>query len=396
MGKSLGVLFSNRRSAAFTQKGSTIEMKDLPLVLLILFLASLIHILIPGGYYIGMKRLSKKRPWNLNIQEGFEPKVTLIVATFNEAKVIEKKLDNIKELTYPGDKLDLIIVDSASTDGTAEVARNYLKKKDFPFKAHVLEELQRSGKTRALNNALEEASGTVIATSDADCTWTSQSFSNALKFLSDNSVGAVCGQEVLINPQESSATRTEFTNRQVFNFIRIGESKLQATIVFEGALALFKKSPLEKFDQDCDDSGSALNLVQKGYRTIMVPDAFFLNPSPGKWEVKVAKKTRRAQHLVGIWWRCVKLASNRKLKLNPWISTFNIFLYLLNPFLFGALIATVAWVFWNWPILLLVIPIVLVVPKLRETTALYCSNYIFLLYGIIMQALNRKQIVWKK
>lgn len=370
--------------------------ENLPLTLFILILASLVHILVPAGYYVAMKRLSKKRGWNLNLFDDFEPKVTLIVATFNEAKVIEDKLNNIRELTYPRDKLELIVIDSASTDGTAEVARNYLQRNGFPFKAFVLDEPQRSGKAKALNNALQKASGTVIATSDADCAWTPQSFSAALKFLSDNSVGAVCGQEVLINPQESSATRTEFTHRQVFNFIRIGESKLQATIVFEGALALFKRHLLEKFDEDCDDSGSALNLVQKGYRTIMVPEAFFLNPFPGTWKVKAAKKTRRAQHLVGIWWRCLKLSLSRKLKLNPWISMCNIFLYLFNPFLFTALIATVIWFFWSWPITLLAVPIVLLVPKLRETIALYCSNYVFLLYGILMQVLNRKQVVWKK
>jgi hypothetical protein len=201
---------------------------------------------------------------------------------------------------------------------------------------------------------------------------------------------------VLTNPKESSAARTELQHRQVFNFIRVGESKLQSTIVFEGALALYKKGLLEKFDEDCDDSGSALNLVQKGFRTIMVPDASFLNASPGGWKVKANKKIRRAQHLADVWWKCLKLSLRRKSKMNIWISAGNIFLYLFNPFLFPVFMATIVWVLLAWPLTSLTIPVFLIVPKLRDAIMTYLSNYMFLLYAILMQALGRKQIIWKK
>jgi len=365
------------------------------MILPVLISISLVHIMVPAGYYFWMKRLSKKGNWNLALSD-FEPKVTLIVATYNEANIIEDKLNNIRELIYPKDNLEVIVVDSASTDGTAQVVKDYLERNSLPFKTIVIEEDQRRGKSKALNNALQTASGNIVATSDADCIWTPQSFNNALKYLSDKSVAAVCGVEVLTNPEESSAARTELQHRQVFNFIRVGESKLQSTIVFEGALALYKKGLLEKFDEDCDDSGSALNLVQKGFRTIMVPDASFLNASPGGWKIKATKKIRRAQHLVDVWWKCLKLSLRRKSKMNLWISTGNIFLYLFNPFLFPVFMATIVWVFLAWPLTSLTIPVFLLVPKLRDAIMTYLSNYMFLLYAILMQALGRKQIIWKK
>jgi poly-beta-1,6-N-acetyl-D-glucosamine synthase len=337
-----------------------------------------------------------KNDWNLRILDSYEPKVTIIIASYNEANVIENKLKNISEISYPPDKLDLIVVDSASTDGTARIAQEYLDHNTFPFKAVVLEEKVRKGKAKALNNALQNSSGNIIATSDADCTWTTQSFLNALKFLSDKSVGAVCGQEQLQTPNQSSANRTESEYRNVFNYIRIGESKVQSTIVFEGALALYRKSYIEKFDEDCDDSGTALNLVQNGYRTIMVPDAFFLNPPFIKWKMKAAKKTRRSQHLIDLWCKCLKLLITRKLKLSPSISIPNIFLYLLNPLFFITALVTLAWYTLNIPVILAAIPVILLIPKSRDYLVVYFSNYLFLLYGMLLQALNRKQIVWNK
>lgn len=365
-------------------------------ILSILVVVSAIHITIPFIYFLATRRIAKKRPWNLNLRKDYEPKVTVIVATYNEAHVVVDKLRNLVELDYPKSKLEVIIVDSASTDGTASIARTYVRENDLPFRASVIEEKKRQGKASALNNALQYASNEVVGTSDADCLWTPDSIRSAIKYLSDESVAAVCGQEVIVNPSESSATRTETQHRSFFNNIRVGESKIHSTIAFEGALALYKKALLQRFDESCDDSGSALNLVQKGYRTILAPDSFFLNPFPSSWSLKLAKKTRRAQHLVEIWWRCLKLDSRGKLKLDPWISRTNVFLHLFNPFLFIVFVITMALICVSYPILLIFMLPILVVPKLRDLVALYITEYLSLIYAIFMQVCGRKQVVWKK
>jgi biofilm PGA synthesis N-glycosyltransferase PgaC len=358
-----------------------------------------IHIVPIAIYYLDMRRKALGKPWKLNLDEGYLPTVTLIVATYNEANTILNKMKNIAELDYPTDKLDVIIVDSASTDGTPRIMKEYLQSDNPPFKIFFLEESQREGKAKALNHALQQASGSIVATSDADCIWTRDSLKKALKYLSDDTIAAVCSQEVLINPNESSATRTESQHRQFFTMIRLGESKKHSTIVFEGALALYKRKLLQRFDESCDDSGSALDLVQQGYRTILVPDAFFLNPFPSKWTAKISKKTRRAQHLVELWWKCFRLSIRRKLKLDPWISAANVFLYLINPFFFALFLGVIALDLVIYPILLLLLlllPIVLIVPKMRDSLVLYLTNHLFLLYAIFMESSGRKQVVWKK
>jgi len=166
---------------------------------------SALHIVIPYVYYTYMKLIAEKRSWNLFTDKNYEPTVTIIVPTYNEAHVIVNKLQNIEKLDYPKDKLEVIIVDSASTDGTANITKKYITENEVALRILVLEESHRSGKAKALNYALQHASGEIIATSDADCLWATDSLRNAVRYLSDSSVAAVCGSEVLINPGQSFA-----------------------------------------------------------------------------------------------------------------------------------------------------------------------------------------------
>jgi poly-beta-1,6-N-acetyl-D-glucosamine synthase len=365
-------------------------------VILLLFILSFVHIVVPLTYYGYMRRISKRSPWNLHLNPDYEPKISIIVSTFNEANVIVEKIKNISQLDYPKNKLELIIVDSASSDGTSDLAEKYIKAQDFQFKVYVLKETERRGKSSALNYALKTVTGEVVATSDADCLWPPDSLRKAIIYLSDSSVGAVCGHEVPTNPNHTIATKTENTHRSFFNEIRIGESKLNSTVVFEGGLALFKTECLQKFNEYCDDSGSALDIVQGGHRTLILPDVFFQNPFPTAWSIRSRKKIRRAQHLISVFWRCLKLDISKKNKLNPLISKVNVFLYIFNPFLFLFFISNCVLVFYEYPLTLLIIPFIVFIPKIRRLATVYITDYFFLLVAAMRELLGKKQIVWKK
>ena len=98
------------------------------------------------------------------------PTVTVAILTYNEARHIEEKLEDVYRQDYPRDRLEIIVVDSASIDGTAERARRWAAAHpDADVK--VVEEPQRRGKAVALNTALATARGEVFVITDADCRW---------------------------------------------------------------------------------------------------------------------------------------------------------------------------------------------------------------------------------
>src|SRR3989338_2641723 len=53
------------------------------------------------------------------------PNVSVIIAAYNEEKMIESRIKNCLALDYPADKLEIIIASDGSTDKTIEIAQKY-------------------------------------------------------------------------------------------------------------------------------------------------------------------------------------------------------------------------------------------------------------------------------
>jgi len=90
---------------------------------------------------------------------GEVPRVTLIIPAYDEEEVIERKVANARALEYPADRLEIVVVSDGSDDRTAELAR--------AAGADQVLELPRGGKVAALNRAVVDARGPILAFSDA-------------------------------------------------------------------------------------------------------------------------------------------------------------------------------------------------------------------------------------
>ncbi len=98
------------------------------------------------------------------------PTATVIVAARNEEKNILRCLISLQELEYPEGKLEVVLVNDKSTDRTGELILEFIKDKPrFKYLVSGKEIGFLKGKTNALANGLEIATGKVILTTDADC-----------------------------------------------------------------------------------------------------------------------------------------------------------------------------------------------------------------------------------
>ncbi|MFQ6095802.1 MAG: glycosyltransferase, partial [Candidatus Bathyarchaeia archaeon] len=52
----------------------------------------------------------------------YQPEVTVLIPAHNEELVIGNLLERMTELTYPKDRLEVVVIDDASTDRTGEIA----------------------------------------------------------------------------------------------------------------------------------------------------------------------------------------------------------------------------------------------------------------------------------
>ncbi|WP_439883022.1 glycosyltransferase family 2 protein [Pontibacter sp. MBLB2868] len=89
------------------------------------------------------------------------PLVSLIIPCYNVSAYVEKAVKSILSQTYTN--LEIIIVDDASTDDTVKIIKNI---KDSRIK--LLELKENTKKVGAVNAALEEVRGELIAFQDAD------------------------------------------------------------------------------------------------------------------------------------------------------------------------------------------------------------------------------------
>ena len=155
-------------------------------VLLVLFWASLAalawtHVLYPV-FAVVLARLAPRRVAKADI----EPTVTVVVAAYNEASVIARRLENLLELDYPSDKLQIVVSSDASSDGTEEIAL------EFP-RVKVISN-PRGGKVAAQDRAVRQTDGEIVAFSDANCTWSPDSLRLLVRAFADPKVAYVCGQ----------------------------------------------------------------------------------------------------------------------------------------------------------------------------------------------------------
>ena len=352
---------------------------------------------IPTAHYWYMKRWSS-RPWGLTTITEWNPSVTVLVPTRNEERTIALKLENLREIKYPKDRLEVIVIDDKSTDATIARAEEF-RKDNGEMNIKILIKTKWGGKSESLNLGLQESSGEVVVVSDADCFWTKETLPQSLKYLSNPTVGAVTGLESILNPPNSIATRSEVLYDDIVHVIRVGESKIQSTVIFQGGFSAYKRGALDRFDTINDDSGTALSIIQKGLRTILVPEALVFTSFPVSLAEKAGIKLRRAVQLIKVWLSCLRLLLKNKLRLSLRVFIPEFYLYFLQPPLFVVLAVFSALLaagnFWIFMLIICFLAPVLVVPKLRMMFGELVQGVCILLLAMISVGFGRTMPVWK-
>jgi glucosyl-dolichyl phosphate glucuronosyltransferase len=94
------------------------------------------------------------------------PAATVLVATYNRARFLDRTLESIQDLRVtPGRSWDVVVVDNNSTDETRAVVERHAR--TFPVALRYLFEA-RQGRSSALNAGIAAASGGIIAMTDDD------------------------------------------------------------------------------------------------------------------------------------------------------------------------------------------------------------------------------------
>ena len=149
--------------------------------------AAIVYILAGWPLLLGLLARFFPRP----AKKEFSPRtVTAIVAVNNGEKFLGDKLDSLLKLDYPADKLDIIVVSDASTDGTDAMVESY-RQRDPRIR---LLRVPRGGKCAALNAAIPQATGEILLLTDVRQTLDRNCLRHLVACFADPQVGVVSGQ----------------------------------------------------------------------------------------------------------------------------------------------------------------------------------------------------------
>ncbi len=354
----------------------------------------LVHFSTPLAYYLYLKTRWLNKPWNIKKDPGYRPRVSIIVPTYNEAKLIESKLDDLARQEYPRELVEVIVVDSASTDGTPEKVEEWARR-NSGLKLTLIKEPERKGKAFALNHALKYATGDIVVITDVDATWSSSdTLSSAVSWFSDPSVGAVTCSKI---PAGKGLMSVEEGYREFYNVVRLAESKKHSTPVFHGELAAFRRSLLERVSGfptniGADDSHTATKIALTGYRAIAVDNAWCVESVPKRgyhmWRI------RRAQHLIQHFMTLLKNLWRAPRELRE-ILLVETYLHLLNPWILVAAAAILLYLALNPSIVALALIALGAMLSVYKPYRTWITAQLYLVIASIRNLWTR-ELVWRK
>ena len=205
------------------------------------------------------------------------PMVSVIVPARNEETVIGRCLKALLSSDYPKDRLEIIVVDGASTDRTWSICKEF--EKTHPDLIKAIREEEARGKPAALNLALKHAKGDIIAVFDADSVPARDTISKAVEKFGDPKVAAVQGRLFSLNEDENMFTKLIAMEEKAWNQVIVrGRWRLGLFVPLFGTCMFVRRSVLEElggFDESSltEDVDLAVRISKMGYETVYVDEA---------------------------------------------------------------------------------------------------------------------------
>ncbi|MDD5656744.1 MAG: glycosyltransferase, partial [Elusimicrobia bacterium] len=221
---------------------------------------------------------ARRRERRRTFDPSYRPSVSVLIAAFNEAGVIE---GTIRAALAGGDAAQVVVVDDGSRDATAEVVR-----RAFAADPRVrLLRQENRGKAAALNLAVAASTGEILVCLDADTRLAPGAVAKLARPFADPAVGAVAGN-VKVGNLVNLLTRLqsiEYVTSQ--NLDRRAYARLNAVTVVPGAAGAWRRSAVAAAggflaDTLAEDMDLTWRIRRAGARVEVEPQALGFTEAP--------------------------------------------------------------------------------------------------------------------
>lgn len=213
------------------------------IALLLIFLYALAQLNLLFNYISAQKKCDDCAKFDLSNPDEI-PYITIQLPVYNEMYVMERLLDNIAEIEYPKDKLEIQVLDD-STDETVETTRQQIESlKATGLDITHITRTNRSGfKAGALKEGLEIAKGEFVAIFDSDFLPKKDWLKRTIPYFKDKNIGVVQTRWGHINRNYSILTKIQaFALDAHFTLEQVGRNSKGHFINFNGTAGVWRKA----------------------------------------------------------------------------------------------------------------------------------------------------------
>jgi hyaluronan synthase len=283
--------------------------------------------------------------------------VSFIIPAKNEEKVIAQTIQRCFEVEYPKRKLEVIVINDGSTDGTWHEIKKMKKK--YPRLIAVNWKKNR-GKRRGMAEGFRRAIGDIVIQLDSDSFIERNSLRKLIEGFLDPRVAAITAHTDPVNKEENWITKMQVPYYFMsFRILKAAESAFDAVFCCSGCCSAYRRSYVmpvlnewlnERFlDKPIiygDDRALTNLMLKNGYKTIYSEkaQAFTIVPNTLKKFLKQQIRWKKG-------WFINSVKASKFIIKRDWFVAFTYFLPLIfftlvspfinvralfvNPFLFG-------------------------------------------------------------
>lgn len=245
------------------------------LIIKVLFWTSIVLIFYsflgyPFSLYILNKIIKKK---NNDVDVSLRPTVSIIIPAHNEESIIKQKLENLINLNYPKNLMEIIIASDNSTDKTNEIVERFIQdNKEYNILLYKVN--KRQGKTNAQNEAVRIAKGEVLVFSDANAMLDKDAVVHLVSSFTSQDIIYVTGRLKYVNSLENPSSEAEDRYWNYDLYLRKIESDIKTITAGNGAIYAIRKCEYVDFNPiRCHDSAMPLYAGINNKRAIYNPRA---------------------------------------------------------------------------------------------------------------------------
>lgn len=267
---------------------------------------------------------------------GAWPPVSVLIAAYNEEKVIGQTLRAVLNSAYPGE-IEVVVVDDGSQDKTAEVVSRMA---ESDGRIHLLRQINL-GKATALKTGFDAVLHEIVISLDADTQFTPATIGELVQPFAEPNVAAVSGRARVGNPKTFVARFQSLEYTCGFNLDRRAYHLLNCITVVPGAVSAFRKSAVFEVggistDTLAEDTDLTLSLHKRGLKICYAPRAVAWTEAPETIRAFAKQRFRWAFGTLQCLWKHRDMLFNVKYRALGWFSLpsawfFNILLVALGP-----------------------------------------------------------------